>query len=56
MSRFDVDGILNWTRQLGTTVWDDSWGVSADGLGNVYVSGSTQGDLFGTSAGEEDAF
>ena len=47
---------LEWTRQLGTSEWDVSYGVSADGLGNVYISGLTDGSLGGTNAGNSDAF
>jgi hypothetical protein len=32
------------------------FGVSADGLGNVYISGYTEGSLGGTNAGGTDAF
>ena len=35
---------------------DASRGVSADGLGNVYISGYTGGDLGGPNAGDIDAF
>ena len=38
---------LEWTRQLGTSETDKSYGVSADGLGNVYISGWTEGTLGG---------
>src|SRR5688572_2839798 len=47
---------LEWTRQLGTSVEDQSRGVSADGLGNVYFSGRTSGSLDGPNAGSYDAF
>ena len=47
---------LEWTRQLGTSSNDSSSGVSADGLGNVYISGSTEGSLGGANAGLQDAF
>ena len=33
-----------------------SHGVSADGLGNVYISGYTDGSLGGPNAGGDDAF
>ena len=45
-----------WTRQLGTSSLDASYGVSADGLGNVYISGATRGSLGGANAGYADAF
>ena len=47
---------LEWTRQLGTSAREDNYGVSADGLGNVYISGYTQGSLQGSNAGARDAF
>jgi hypothetical protein len=47
---------LDWTRQLGTSAREDNYGVSADGLGNVYISGYTQGGLQGTNVGARDAF
>ncbi len=36
--------MLEWIRQLGTSDRDSSYGVSADGLGSVYISGSTRAD------------
>jgi hypothetical protein len=56
ISKYDAGGTLQWTRQLGTSRGDESKGVSADGLGNVYISGTTWGDLEGTNAGFGDAF
>ena len=47
---------LNWLRQFGTSGSDSSYDVSVDGLGNVYVSGYTNGDLGGSSAGNMDEF
>jgi hypothetical protein len=54
--KYDADGNLQWTRQLGTTSDDESWGVSADGLGSVYISGWTYGGLEGRNAGDRDIF
>jgi formylglycine-generating enzyme required for sulfatase activity len=56
VSKYDSTGNLIWTRQLGTSADDRGSGVSADGLGNVYVSGETGGDLSGNSFGNTDAF
>ncbi|MFG0284186.1 MAG: SBBP repeat-containing protein [Phycisphaerales bacterium JB039] len=47
---------LLWTRQLGTSAWDQSRAVAVDSEGNAYVSGSTRGSLGGPSAGDYDAF
>ena len=56
VSKYDAAGTLQWSRQLGTMSGDDSHGVSADGLGNVYISGYTGGSLGGPNAGSYDAF
>jgi hypothetical protein len=52
VSKYDAAGNVQWSRQLGTTSNDASHGVSADGLGNVYISG----DMGGPIAGAYDAF
>ena len=44
-------GTLLWSRQLGTSTDDWGKGVSADGLGSVYISGYTFGSLGGANAG-----
>jgi hypothetical protein len=56
VSKYDSAGNLLWTEQLGTRGFDTSRGVSADSLGNVYISGHTSGTLGGASAGSTDAF
>jgi hypothetical protein len=45
VAKYDAAGLLQWTRQFGTNVFDGARGVSADGLGNVYVVGETDGNL-----------
>ena len=56
VTKYDVNGSRIWTRQLGST-WDDwATGLSADGLGNVYLTGITDGALAGSSSGGRDAF
>jgi hypothetical protein len=56
VAKYDAAGNLQWTRQLGTSASDVSNGVSADGLGYVYITGSTAGSIGGPSAGSNDAF
>lgn len=43
LSKYDAAGNLVWTRQFGTSNADTSYGVSADGLGNAYVTGFIDG-------------
>ncbi len=45
-----------WSVQFGGSSSDGSHGIVVDSLGNVYVTGTTEGDLFDTPAGESDAF
>lgn len=56
IAKYISDGSLAWTRQLGTSAFDLGYGVSADGLGNIYISGSTRGSLDGTNAGSGGGF
>ena len=56
LSKYDAGGTLQWTEQLGTSEFEQNYGVSADGLGNVYISGLTRGSLGGANAGSNDAF
>jgi hypothetical protein len=56
ISKYDAKGNLLWTGQLGTSTVEENCGVSADRLGNVYISGWTNGSLAGYNAGDLDAF
>ena len=50
--RFATNGTLQWSRQLGTPEDDEAFAVAVDGVGNVYVAGSTGGDLDGLGVGD----
>jgi len=55
--KYDSNGVRIWTRQIGTSSYDDAYAVAVDTSGNVYVTGVTGGGLDGnTSAGEDDIF
>ncbi len=47
---------LQWTRQIGTAVDENAYGVAADPVGNTYVTGYTYGDFGGPNAGLSDIF
>jgi uncharacterized delta-60 repeat protein len=53
----DSINAVPWTKQLGTSSNDKAQGGATDSPGNVYVTGSTEGELDGnTSAGSNDIF
>ncbi|MCP4130001.1 MAG: hypothetical protein GY754_03185 [bacterium] len=55
--KYNSLGEKQWTRQMGTDRSDSPKGVSTDSYGNIYVVGSTGGDLDGnTNAGCTDFF
>jgi len=57
--KFDKDGNELWRAQLGTVTLDDTWGLTIDQNGNVFLGGNTKGDFGGenaSSAGEYDTW
>ncbi|TLZ60410.1 MAG: hypothetical protein E6K13_08345 [Methanobacteriota archaeon] len=54
--KYDTNGNIQWTRQLGTPQSDDSYGIGVDASG-VYVAGETCGTMPGeTAVGGCDAY
>lgn len=57
VTKYNSTGLKLWTKQMGTPGNDQSYGVSVDSHGSVYIAGSTFGNLDGnTSAGSYDMF
>jgi hypothetical protein len=56
ISSYDSDGAPRWTRQFGTSGNDTTRGIAADPSGNVYATGTTDGVLEGSNAGDDDVF
>jgi hypothetical protein len=59
VAKYNSAGDVLWTLQFGTSASEGAsgyLGISADGLGNVYIAGETEGNLGGTNAGLTDAF
>jgi len=54
--KFDKNGTVLWTQQIGTVSSDYGYGLGVDGSNNVYAVGSTMGTLSGASAGGNDIF
>ncbi|MGD9125783.1 MAG: SBBP repeat-containing protein [Planctomycetia bacterium] len=49
---------VEWIQQAGTSGDDNAYDVVADGMGNIYITGWTEGELAGTGShvGKEDVF
>jgi len=57
LAKCNAVGTLQWVRQLGSTTDDASWGIAVDLTGNIFVVGSTDGDIDGNAnAGNYDMF
>ncbi|MCC3409821.1 MAG: proprotein convertase P-domain-containing protein, partial [Microcoleus sp. PH2017_10_PVI_O_A] len=56
VAKYDINGNLIWTKQIGTAAWDEAKSVASDSAGNIYIAGSTRGNLQGTNAGDADAW
>jgi len=54
--KYDSNGNFLWGKQFGTTATETSGSACVDSSNNLYVVGDTDGNLFGTNAGETDAF
>jgi hypothetical protein len=57
VAKFNSSLVLQGTvKQFGTTEWDAAYSVAVDSTSSVHVGGYTEGDLFGSQAGEGEAF
>ena len=56
LRKYDAFGNLLWTEQFGSEDTEYVYGTSVDGNGNVYVIGTTNGDLGAGSFGGMDAY
>lgn len=56
LSKFDDEGNQEWIVQIGTEVTESGVGVSADKLGNVFITGTTFGTIGDESLGSADPY
>ena len=56
LTKFSNEGTKLWTKQWGTAYMDISYSISIDNSDNIYVTGYTYGDLYGTNSGTTDVF
>ena len=51
VAKYDSNGNQQWIRQIGTSDFEESYHIAADSQNNVYIAGTTTGDLGGKNAG-----
>jgi len=56
LTKIDSSGTVLWQKQFGTSGNEDSQWSAIDNNDNVYITGSTTGDLAGKNRGKEDLF
>jgi hypothetical protein len=56
LSKYDVAGNVQWTRQIGTSGWDEANDVAVDRHGSVYIAGQTSGTLGTSRVAGSDSF
>ncbi len=57
LTKYDSSGNKQWTKQMGTSKYDEATDVAVDTNGNVYITGYTSGGLDGnTNQGLDDIF
>ncbi len=57
LTKYSSDGTKEWTKLLGTSTYDRSYGAATASDGSIYITGYTYGDLDGeTNAGSSDGF
>jgi hypothetical protein len=54
--KFDSSSNVLWTRQFGTTSTDYANSITTDTTGNIYIAGSSTGNLQNTNLGSYDAY
>lgn len=56
ITRYDSTGNIVWSKQFGSAGNENITWSAIDMAGNVYITGSTSGDLASKNAGKEDVF
>ena len=55
--KYNSSGTKQWTKQYGTSAYDEGKGITLDSSGYLYITGHTSGGLYGnTNAGSYDIF
>jgi Beta-propeller repeat len=56
VARYDTNGNQIWIQQFGTSQFDQAYGITSDNIGNLFVTGVTQGSFGTTNAGSFDSW
>jgi len=57
LRKYSTSGAIEWTRQIGTDLYDGGEGIGISNDGKIYVAGDTYGAIDGnTNSGSIDSF
>lgn len=56
VTKYNKDGEKQWVKQLGTPFDDRAVSIKISNSGNIYIAGSTKGNISGANAGVFDVF
>jgi hypothetical protein len=56
LARYDASGKQTWIKQFGTSAADSATALAPDGVGGVFVTGTTAGSLGDSNLGSDDVF
>jgi len=51
LAKYNSDGIFQWGKQIGSSLYDEARGVAVDSFGNIYITGYTSANLPGGGGG-----
>lgn len=52
--KYDADGVRQWTKMIGSTRYDEPYGIAYDGDSGIFITGYTAGNLDGETTNDAE--